>query len=99
MPRQRCLLFCISILQRPHLHCLALNLACRQSLYSLTRNVASDRNVGRHVGHGDLADLLARESGFASQGTQHVAGTDFFFAAAEDLQRDHRWYQRPLLFV
>ena len=62
----------------------------------LVGNAPVQRHVGRVLVDIDLANLLAREAGLARQCAQHIAGADFFFAPADNLQGHHGRHQRLL---
>lgn len=79
------------------LHRLALDAPRAELAHGISRKAALDGDIGGLVGHVDLADLLARQSGFGGQCAHHVAGADLVFLAAEDLQRAHRRQQRRLI--
>lgn len=91
----------VSILQRAHLHDLALNLAGSEFMHGVAGDVTGDGDVGRLIGDRDLADIvageLARARQLGSERAEDVAGADFFLASAENLQRHHRWHQRLIM--
>ncbi len=86
----------VTPLQKPHLHASALDFAGVELLHRRQRNVALHRHKGGEFGHVDLADLFTAVARVGGQGAQHVAGTDFFLAPAQNLQGHHRRQQRPL---
>ena len=64
-----------------------------QALHHLRRNGTLDGDVGGEVIDVDFADLLAHIAHVAGQRAQHVAGADFLFAPANDLNGRHRRHQ------